>query len=492
MTTILAVDQSTSATTALLFKGDTSLLDSISVSHQQYYPQPGWVEHDAEEIYQNTITACQRLLEKTSVSATDLACLSITNQRETIVVFDKLSGKPLHKAIVWQCRRGAPFCQRLVEAGHNELVQQKTGLKIDTYFPAAKIRWLLDNVHGLKEKLQSGEALIGTIDTYLIYRLTGGEMFATDHTNASRTLLFNINTLAWDVELCDLFEVPMQALAPVCESSGHYGKTTLEDWLEAPLPICGVIGDSQAALFAQRCFVPGGAKVTFGTGSSLLLNIGSTMRLSTHGNVTTIGWVYNGQPTYAFEGILNFTGATIAWLRDQLKLIESIDETEAIAREAVDNGGVYFVPAFVGLSAPYWRSDVQAAILGLTPFSTRAHLVRAALESIAYQVKDVLELMAQDAGVSLQLIHGDGGAVRNTFLMQFVADLIQLKVRTAAVPELSALGAVFSGMLGIGIYTSLAELEALPMGFLDYDPAMDAELAERYYAGWKAAVQRVL
>ncbi len=492
MKTILAVDQSTSATKALLFQPDGRLTDSAAVEHQQYYPQPGWVEHDAEEIYQNTLAAVRALLEKAGSAASDIRGLSLTNQRETIVVFDRRTGRPLYRAIVWQCRRGDPICRSLIEAGHNDRVREKTGLKIDTYFPAAKLKWLLDQEPQLRQQLLDGEALIGTIDTYLIYRLTQGKVFATDHTNASRTLLFNLHTMRWDPDLCALFGVPIHALPEVRESSARFGETDVGGLLKAPVPICGVMGDSQAALFAERCFTPGGAKVTFGTGSSVLLNIGSAVKYSTAGNVTTIGWVYDGTPTYAFEGIINLTGATIAWLRDQLQLIETAPESEALARAVPDNGGVYLVPAFVGLSAPYWRADARAAIVGLTLGSTRNHVVRAALESIAYQVKDVLVSMGQDAGISLSLIHANGGAVRNVFLMQFVADITRLTVRASTLGELSALGVVFAGALGLGIHTSLAELENLPLAFVDYVPMMEAHQAETYYAGWQAAVLRVL
>ncbi len=490
MNTILAIDQSTSATKALLFEPDGQLIDQVSLEHRQHYPQSGWVEHDAEELYQNTLAVIRTLLAK--CAAADMLCLSITNQRETVVVFEKGTGRPLYNAIVWQCRRGDPLCQRLIEAGHSDMVRQKTGLKIDTYFPASKLSWLFEHEPQIRQQVYSGQALIGTIDAYLIYRLTGGQVFATDHTNACRTLLLNIHTLQWDQDLCALFDVPPAALPEVRESSAQFGTTTLEGLLETPIPICGVMGDSQAALFAQRCYTPGSAKVTLGTGSSVLLNIGSEMRQSESGNVTTVGWVYQGQPTYAFEGIINYTGASIAWMRDQLELIDSSQETEALARAVPDNGGVYLVPAFVGLSAPYWRADVQGAILGLTPSSTKSHVVRAALESIAYQIKDVLDLMAQDAGMPLEVVHADGGAVRNGFLVQFIADMIRIRVRASSLPELSALGAVFSGALGCGVYQSLQDLEKLPLTFTDYDPVIDAAQAEHYYNGWKAAVQRVL
>jgi len=490
--TILAIDQSTSATKALLFDEDGHLLDKTSRNHQQHYPKPGWVEHDVEEIYDNVLATIGDLLTKHPEQRENLRCLSITNQRETIVVFDRESGKPLYNAIVWQCRRGEPICRKMIEAGHDGTVNQATGLKIDTYFPAAKITWLMDAEPSIKARLQDGSALLGTIETYLIYRLTGGAVFASDHTNACRTLLYDINALDWSDTLCALFGVPRQALPEIRESAAHFGETDCDGLLGQAIPIYGVMGDSQAALFAQRCFKPGGAKVTFGTGSSVLLNVGDIPVRSANGIVTTIGWVYEGKPTYAFEGIINFTGATIAWMRDQLELISDSQETEALAADVPDNDGVYLVPAFVGLSAPYWRADVQAAVVGLTPSSTRSHVVRAALESIAYQVKDVLSLMATDAGVPLAMVQADGGAVSNRFLMQFTADMTGLQVRASTLPELSALGAVFSGMLGSGVYDSLAALVALPSKFDDYDPKMNDEQMQKNYAGWQAAVQRVL
>ncbi len=492
MSRILALDQSTSATKALLFDTSGALIAKTARDHKQHYPQPGWVEHDAEEIYANTLAVFRDLLVQHPAAREDLLCLSITNQRETIVVFDKATGKPLYNAIVWQCRRGDPLCAALSAQGHADTVHHKTGLKIDTYFPASKLTWLFEHEPALKQRVENGDALIGTIDTYLVYRLTGGAVFATDHTNASRTLLYNIGALAWDADLCALFGVPVDALPDVRESSAQFGMTDLGGLLDSPIPICGVMGDSQAALFAERCYRPGMAKVTFGTGSSVLLNIGDTLRYSPNGIVTTIGWVHGGVPVYAFEGIINFTGATVAWLRDQLGLIADSAESEALAESVPDNGGVYLVPAFVGLSAPYWRADARGAIVGLTPAATRAHVTRAALEAIAYRVRDVLGLMAQDAGVTLEHVHGDGGAVSNRFLMQFVADMTRYTVRASSLPELSALGAVLAGALGMGVYADLHALDQLPHAFVDYVPSMDLESAEQYYAGWRAAVQQVL
>ncbi len=492
MTTFLAIDQSTSATKALLFDEKALLIDQVSVPHAQIYPRPGWVEHDANEIYRNVLAAIGELLEKQNPRIDDLVCLSITNQRETFVLFDAQTGAPLYNAIVWQCTRGEEICARLASEGPEDLVHRLSGLKIDTYFPASKLRWLLDQRPDLRARLADGSALFGTIDTYLIYRLTAGQLYASDHTNASRTLFYDIGTLNWSDELAEVFGVQFGRLPEIRESAACYGQTDFEGILARPLPIAGVMGDSQAALFAQRCYDPGSAKVTFGTGSSILLNIGHQKVISERGAVTAIGWVLAGKPTYALEGITNFTGATIAWLRDRLELIHDPAESEALARSVPDNGGVYLVPAFAGLSAPYWRPDARAAILGLSTSSTRAHVVRAALESIAYIVTDALQAMVHDAGVPLQTIHADGGAVRNSFLMQFVSDLNRLTIQASALPELSALGAVFSGGLALKVYASLEDLQAIPMGFKSYQPEMGAAEVARLYNGWKQAVQQIL
>lgn len=492
MRTILAIDQSTSATKALLFAETGDLLDKAAVSHEQIYPRPGWVEHDAQQIYNNTLAAVSTLLARNIDSKKKIAGISITNQRETFVVFEKGSGRPLYHAIVWQCRRGEKICRELIDGGHEELVQERTGLKIDTYFPASKIRWLLENEPTIREKLAAGEALVGTIDAYLIYRLTKGRIFATDQTNASRTLLFDINKLAWDEALCELFGVPRDALPEVLDSDAIFGETDFDGLLDKPLPISGVMGDSQGALFAQRCFEPGTCKVTFGTGSSVLLNIGDQAAFSEKGIVTAVAWVIKGRPAYAFEGITNFTGATIAWLRDQLGLIDSVQQTEALATAVDNNGGVYLVPAFVGLSAPYWQPQARAAIVGLSPSSNKNHIVRAALEGIAFRIRDVVLLMAGEAGVVLQHILADGGAVQNAFLMQSVADLTQVTVRASQLPELSAQGAELAGMLGLGIYDSLEELKALQQPFVDYEPTIKSDDAEKAYQEWLLAVNQVL
>jgi len=489
---ILALDQSTSATKALLFDSNGQLVDKTSVEHQQHYPQPGWVEHDAEEIYQNSIKACRRLLQKNHPIEQEILCLSITNQRETVAVFEKASGRPLHHAIVWQCRRGSALCEELVRAGYDELARTKTGLRIDTYFPASKLTWLFDHFPSIHEKLVAGEALLGTIDTYLIYRLTQGQVFASDYTNASRTLLYDIGKLRWDGELCRLFKVPFQSLATVKKCSATFGATTLGGVLDHPIPICGVMGDSQAALFAERCFRPGNAKVTLGTGSSVLLNIGEVFQLPIKGIVSTIGWINEASTAYAFEGIINYTGAVIAWLKDQLGLIDRVEDTAGIAASVPDSGGVYLIPAFVGLSAPYWEPNARGAIVGLSPSTDKRHIVRAALESIAYQIKDVLVEMMTEAAIPLNVVYADGGMVSNRFLLQQIADFTQLSVRASTLPELSALGAVLSGALGMGLFGSLEELERLPHGYNEYRPSMEPAVSQKCYEGWKAAVRRVL
>jgi glycerol kinase len=488
----LAIDQSTSSTKVMLFSSQGKLLDQEALSHRQIYPKSGWVEHDAEEIYQNTLKTISAVCHRNGHLLGNLQALCITNQRETFVIFDRETGQPLYHAIVWQCRRGTDICNQLIAEGHGDFVHEHTGLRIDTYFPASKLSWLLNQRPDIKKRLKEGSALFGTIDTYLIYRLTGGKVYATDHTNASRTLFYDIDKLDWSKALCEVFGLEFDRLPEVRESSASFGETNLDGCLTHPIPICGVMGDSQAALFAQRCFYAGGAKVTFGTGSSVLLNIGEEKRLSDHGTVTALAWVLDGKPTYAFEGITNYTGGTINWLRDQLQLIDEPSETEALAKSVLDCDGVYFIPAFVGLSAPYWRSDARAAILGMSPGTTRAHIVRAALESIGYIVTDVLKEMCDEADIQLKTIHADGGAVRNTFLMQFVADINQMIVHATWTPELSALGAVFSGCLGRKIYKSLDEIQNLTLGYTEYKPSMKKSLSEELYSGWHAAVQQVL
>ncbi|HEX2852325.1 MAG TPA: glycerol kinase GlpK [Opitutaceae bacterium] len=488
----LALDQSTSATKALLFDAGGRALDRESLDHRQHYPQPGWVEHDAEEIWLNTIGVLRSLLARQSARIPEIASLSITNQRETIVVFERTTGRPLHPAIVWQCRRGDAFCSEHAAAGREPLLHRKTGLKLDAYFSASKLQWLVRHRPELRAKLADGSALIGTIDTYLIHRLTAGRVFATDATNASRTLLFDITHLRWDEELCAMWEIPIRALPEVRECSARFGDTTLEGLLSQPLPIRGVMGDSQASLFAQRCFTPGSAKVTFGTGSSVLLNIGEQPRFSTKGVLTALAWTHAGAATYAFEGIIISSASTLTWLRDQLGLAADVPALEKLAREVPDNGGVYLVPAFTGLGLPHWKPAARAAISGLSSHSDRRHVARAAFESIAYQIRDALDAMRADAGVALGVLHGDGGPTASRFLMQFTADVTGTELRVATMPDCSPLGAVLAGQLGLGVRHSIAELAQVPRDDVVYSPSLDPERTQALFRGWQAAVQQVL
>jgi glycerol kinase len=492
MPLILALDQSTSATKAVLFDARGRVLDQAARGHRQIYPRPGWVEHDAGEIWRNVLAVIREIAKRNRSRMSQVAGLSITNQRETVLVFDRQTGRPLCHALVWQDRRGDAICAKLVQQGGEKMVRAKTGLKIDTYFSASKIRWLIENQPGLAAKLKRGEAVIGTMDAYLIHRLTGGKVFATDATNASRTLLYDIGKLRWDAELCKLFRVPLGALPEVRESAAQFGETEAGGSLPRPVPIVGVMGDSQASLFAQRCFAKGAAKATFGTGTSVLLNLGGKFQPSQTGAVTALAWVYRGRPTYAFEGLINFSAATIEWLKNQLGLIRTAAEVERLATRVADNGGVYLVPAFAGLSAPYWSPSARAAITGMTAHTRKEHIVRAALESIAYQIRDVLDMMRADAGVKVKVLQADGGPTRNRFLMQFTADLTRTEIRAAEAAGSSAWGAAMNGLLALGVYPSLAALARLPHPQAIYRPRMKPAAAQALHAGWQAAVKRVL
>ena len=484
----LAVDQSTSATKAVVFDDAGRVLARASREHRQYYPRPGRLEHDPEEIHANVLA----VIGEAAGARPDVGCLSLTNQRETIVVFDRVTGQALCPAIVWQDRRGAPVCDRMIRAGHAADIESRTGLRIDTYFPAPKLARLFEDHPEIEARVRCGDAAVGTIDAYLIHRLTQGRVFATDHTNACRTLLYDIDRLAFSGELCGLFGVPASALPEVRDGDAVFGHTDAEGRLPRELPIRGVLGDSHAALLAQRCFEAGEAKVTFGTGSSFLVNIGKSPRRSGAGLVTTLGWVLGGRPAYACEGIINCTGGAINWLRDELGLIDAPEQSEALANSVPDSGGVYLVPAFAGLSAPYWAPEARGAIVGLTRGSTRAHVVRAALESVAYQVRDVVDLMAEDRAEPLSVLNADGGMTANATLMQRVADMVNFPVQTARVSELSPLGAAMAAMLGSGAVESLEGFRDLPMLDRRYEPTPDRAAIEAAYAGWQEAVRRVL
>jgi glycerol kinase len=488
----LALDQSTSATKALLFDEEGRVLDRESRDHAQHNPQPGWVEHDAEEIWQNTLAVLRVVLARQEARRDGIAGLSITNQRETVVIFERATGRPLHRAIVWQCRRGDEWCASHAAAGREPMVHAKTGLKLDAYFSASKIQWLMRNRPDLREQVANGTALVGTIDTYLIHRLTGGAVFATDPTNASRTLLFDITRLDWDRELCELWEVPRHALAEVRDCSARFGTTTLEGQLRRPLPICGVMGDSQASLLAQGCVAPGAAKVTFGTGSSVLLNVGPRPQFSAKGVLTTVAWAHGGAPAYAFEGIIISSASTLTWLCRQLGLAADAPALEQMALSVPDNGGVYLVPAFSGLGLPHWQPEARAAILGLSGHSDRRHIARAAFESIAFQVMDALEAMRSEAGVPLGMLHADGGPTASRFLMQLCADLCQVDLGVSVMPDCSALGAVLAGRLGLGHARDLSQLAIRPKEAVDYRPRLPQAEVDARRTGWRQAVQTVI
>ncbi len=479
MTKLLAIDQSTSSTKVLLFDAMGHVHDSVCKPHLAHHPQPGWVEQDAEEIWRNVQGGIAELIERNPKCA--IAGVTIANQRETFVVMDRKSGLPLHRAIVWQCRRGADICRALPQA---ELIVKRTGLVADTYFSGSKILWLVRNRPDIAHRLANGSAVIATMDAFLVHRLTRGDTFATDVTNASRTLLYDIRRLRWDQELCAMFEVPELALPEVRESASSFGSTSIGGLGE--VPIVGVMGDSQASLFAQRCFHRGSTKATFGTGTSILRNTGEKVPVTRNGSVAALAWVRNGRPTYAAEGIINYCAATIEWLRSSLGIITRAEDSDEMARSLQDNAGVYCVPAFVGLSAPHWAPDARAAFVGITPGCGRAHFVRAALEAVAYQIQDIL--VEQECS----RIHADGKPASNRFLMQFVADITRKELLVADVPETSAWGAAMAGLLTLGVYKTEADLEAIPQLTKMYRPQMAEVEAQRLYAGWEQAVRRVL
>lgn len=459
---------------------------------RQYYPQPGLVEHDAMEIWETQLAVARGALQKAGVTADEVSAIGIANQRETTVLWDRRSGEPVANAIVWQDRRTADMCQTLRERGLEEVIREKTGLVLDPYFSATKIVWLLDNVPGLRQRAERGDIAFGTVDTWLLYRLSGGTIHATDYSNASRTMLFNINTLAWDDELLhELGNIPRALLPEVRPSSDVYGETTA-DVFGGAIPVAGMAGDQQAALFGQACFAPGMAKNTYGTGSFMLMNTGAKRVESEHGLLTTIAWGVDGTVEYALEGSVFVTGAVVQWLRDELGVIETAADSEALALSVTDTGGVYFVPAFAGLGAPHWDAEARGAIVGLTRGTSTAHIVRAALESIAYQTNDVMQAMERDAGMALQAVRVDGGAAANDLLLQFQADILNVAVERPAVTETTALGAAYLAGLATRFWSGRDEIAAQWRLQRRFEPAMDAAQRESAVAGWRRAVQRTL
>lgn len=487
---IIAIDQSTSATKAMLFNEKCEMLQRVNREHHQYYPKAGWVEHDPEEIYNNVLLTVKELMRDADMDAG--YSMAITNQRETVVVWDKATGKPVYNAVVWQCMRGADICNKLKADGYGPMVMEKSGLLIDPYFSASGVKWILDNVEGAREKADRGELLMGTMESWLIWKLTDGQRHVTDYTNASRTMLMNIHTLQWDDDLLNLFGIPRSMMPQLLPCDSNFGSTTVGDIFDYPIVIAGVLGDSHGALTGQMCFEEGLGKATYGTGSSVMVNIGEKAAAAPDGLVTSIGFAAMGKVFYAFEGNIHSTGATLKWLQEQLKMIASPADVEPEATSVADNGGVYFVPAFAGLGAPWWNDSVHAAVMGMTLATTRAHFLRAALESIAYQVNDLVKAMTVKAGINLKEIRVDGGPTKNKFLMQFQADCLRVPVNCSDVEEASALGAVVMNGLSRKVWKSFDEVAQLRRSKWRIEARDNAAEMETFIAGWHNAVKQLI
>lgn len=488
---ILALDQGTTSSRAIIFDESGNILSKVNKEFKQIYPKPGWVEHDPMEIWESQLEVAKKAIEAAGIRPNDVVAIGITNQRETTIVWDRKSGKPIYNAIVWQCRRTAPICEELKKNGYADLIRKKTGLVIDAYFSGTKIKWILDNIEGLRERAEKGEILFGNVDTWLIWNLTGGKVHVTDYSNASRTMLFNIHKLDWDDEILELLGIPRAMLPQVMPSSYIYGYTVRE-LFGTEIPVSGDAGDQQAALFGQACFKAGMIKNTYGTGCFLLMNTGKEAYESKSGLLTTIAWGLNGEIFYALEGSIFITGAAIQWLRDGLKIISSAAETEELAKKVPDNGGVFFVPAFVGLGAPYWDMYARGLIIGLTRGTTREHIVRATLESIAYQTREVIEVMEKESGIKVDVLRVDGGAAVNNFLMQFQSDILGIPVERPVVNETTALGAAYLAGLAVGYWKNTEEIEKLWQLDKRFEPTMEKENREILYSKWKKAVSRAL
>jgi len=487
---ILVIDQGTTGSAALLFDESGQVVSSADREIRQIYPQPGWVEHDPVEIFQTSLAVANEAMKTAGVSASQVKGLGITNQRETTVVWDRRTGKPVSNAVVWQCRRTAHICEDLKQQGMVEPVRDKTGLLIDAYFSGTKLRWILDNVPDGQRRAENGDFLFGTVDSWLVWNLTGGAVHITDYSNASRTMLFNINNLEWDKELLTSLNIPEPVLPKAVPSSQVYGETASGLLGDARIPVAGIAGDQQAALFGQACYQPGMAKNTYGTGSFILLNTGERPIHSEKGLLTTVAWGLGGKVAYAMEGSVFITGAAVQWLRDGLRLIKSAGESETLARSVTDNGGVYFVPAFVGLGAPYWDMYARGAIVGLTRGTTGGHLARATLEAIAYQVRDVADAMVAEAGLKLPVLRVDGGGTANSLMMQFQADILGIPIQPAAIAETTSLGAAYLAGLAVGMWQDTDQLSRMWKVAKTYEPKMSDDQREALYAGWKRAVER--
>lgn len=489
---IVALDQGTTSSRAIIFNQDYQIVGSAQKEFTQIYPKEGWVEHDPMEIWASQSGVLTEVIAKTGISTHDILGIGITNQRETVVIWDKNTGRPIYNAIVWQCRRTASICDKLKEQGLQDYVRENTGLVIDAYFSGTKIKWILDNVEGAKEAANRGELLFGTVDTWLMWKLTNGKVHATDYTNASRTMIYNIRDLKWDEKMLDVLGIPKSMLPEVKDSSGVFGYANLGGQGGYRIPIAGVAGDQQAALFGQACFNKGEAKNTYGTGCFMLMNTGDKMITSKNGLLTTIGIGLNGKVEYALEGSIFIAGASIQWLRDELRIVNDSKDTEYFATKVKDSGGVYVVPAFVGLGTPYWDMYARGTIVGLTRGSNRSHIIRATLESIAYQTRDVLDAMQEDSGIKLTELKVDGGASANNFLMQFQSDIVGVQVRRPEIVETTALGAAYLAGLGVNQFTCKNEIKENWKIDREFNPELDKETKDKMYKGWKKAVKRAM
>ncbi|AXI09986.1 glycerol kinase [Oceanobacillus zhaokaii] len=485
---ILSLDQGTTSSRAILFNHKGEIVETGQKEFQQFFPKPGWVEHDANEIWTSVLACIADVLRKSDVDPSQIAGIGITNQRETTVVWDKHTGKPIYHAIVWQSRQTESICKSLAEQGYNDIIREKTGLLIDPYFSGTKVKWILDNVEGAREKAEAGDLLFGTMDTWLVYQLSGKKTHITDYSNASRTLMFNIYDLKWDDELLDILTVPKSMLPEVRQSSEVYANTVSYHFYGHEVPIAGIAGDQQAALFGQACFEQGMAKNTYGTGCFMLMNTGEKAVQSENGLLTTLAWGVDGKVEYALEGSIFVAGSAIQWLRDGLKLIESAPQSEAFAKQVDTTDGVYMVPAFVGLGTPYWDSDARGAVFGLTRGTTKEHFIRATLESLAYQTKDVLDAMIVDSGIELKALRVDGGAVKNDLLMQFQSDMLSVPVERPVVQETTALGAAYLAGLAVGYWQDKEEIAKQWQNDRTFTKEMEDEQRDELYSGWKKAV----
>ena len=485
----LGVDQGTTGTTALILDDQWNVCSKGYKEHTQHYPKPGWVEHDPKEIWQRTQESIGLALDEAGLRASDIRVMGLDNQGETCMVWDRKTGEPVYNAIVWQDRRTAQVADRL-RADHEELIREKTGVPVDAYFSGLKIQWILDNVENARRRAEKGELMAGTLDTYLLWKLSGGALNITDPSTAARTMMFNIHTGQWDEEILDLLNVPRSILAEIVDSSGTLGSTMAAVLLGAAIPIGSSLVDQPAALFGQACFTPGAVKTTYGTGCFMLMNTGSRPVRSPNGLVTTVVWRLKGEVTFALDGGVYITGAAVQWLRDGLKIIQNAAETETLSRTVPDSGGVYFVPAFVGLAAPHWDQYARGMIIGITGGTTRAHIARATLEAIAFQVRENLDVMRKDSGTAIEAMRVDGGAVVNEFLMQFQADMLGIPVDVPVINETTALGAAYLAALGIGDFGSLAEISTNWKLRKRYEPAISEDARGARLANWKKAVER--